>query len=185
YCKLLADSIKDLQKQMQLKENEVLEEEIEVFLDLEYTGFIPDSYIADPKQKIEVYKKISGVIHEEEIASIKHMLEDRFGKIPEEVIKLLYMANIRILCRKLAILEMVESSSENKYGERSSVIEIKFSNAQKLNIPKIMQLVAQPEGKLYIDGSKPESIFIRLSEEMEIEKKGEFLKEILQELIVE
>ena len=40
------------------------EEPPEVYMELEYSGYIPDAYIPDPMEKMEVYKKIASVTTE-------------------------------------------------------------------------------------------------------------------------
>ena len=69
YCKLLEESIAELAPE----EHEELRRGIstEVTLELQYSGFIPDNYINDQKQKIEFYKKIAGITDIEEIDEIK------------------------------------------------------------------------------------------------------------------
>ncbi|MDQ7796475.1 MAG: TRCF domain-containing protein, partial [Spirochaetia bacterium] len=78
-------------------------EEEEPYLELEYSGFIPDSYISVPMIKMEIYKRIASVSNQDEIDSLHMDLEERFGPIPEEALSLLALAEMRVLCRKLAI----------------------------------------------------------------------------------
>ena len=68
-----------------------------MLLDLEYTGFIPDSYIQNPQTKMEIYKKIAAVSKKEELDAVYNELDDRFGPIPDEVYSLLALAEIRII----------------------------------------------------------------------------------------
>ena len=68
-------------------------------MELEYTGFIPDSYILNPQTKMEIYKKIAAVSKKEELDAVYTELDDRFGPIPDEVYSLLALAEIRIICK--------------------------------------------------------------------------------------
>ena len=56
YCKLLSEAVKELAPE---DVKELKSEKGEVSLELKYTGYIPDSYISDQKQKIEFYKIIN------------------------------------------------------------------------------------------------------------------------------
>jgi transcription-repair coupling factor (superfamily II helicase) len=168
YCKLLGEAIKEINK----KEDAgiEIEEDNEVYLEIQYSGFIPDSYISDPRQKIEIYKKIAGVIHEEEVKDLKNSLTDRFGKIPIEVETLFYLSEIRILCKKINISEMIE---------RSNVIEVKFTDPEKIDFPKLMEIINKTNGNVYLLGKNPNSIFIKIQDEMKLEDKGDYLKNVL------
>jgi transcription-repair coupling factor (superfamily II helicase) len=169
YCRLLADAIKEINKREDNKME--FEEENEVYLEIQYSGFIPDSYIADPRQKIEVYKKIAGVIHEEEVNDLKAALTDRFGKIPPEVETLFYLSEIRILCKEMNVTEVIE---------KGKIIEIKFSDPSKINFNKLMSLITNSRGNIYLLGKEPNSVFFKVNDdEMELKQKEEFIKEIL------
>ena len=52
YVRLLNDAVNRLTQQKDYQEQS------EVLMELEYTGFIPDSYIINPQIKMEIYKKI-------------------------------------------------------------------------------------------------------------------------------
>ena len=55
YLKLLEEAIHERM------EKDKKEEKSEVYLELEYSGFIPNTYIAEASEKMEVYKKIAAV----------------------------------------------------------------------------------------------------------------------------
>ncbi|NLC91985.1 MAG: transcription-repair coupling factor, partial [Treponema sp.] len=95
YVKLLNEAVHKLSKDKSYVEAS------EVLMEMEYTGFIPDSYIVNPQIKMEIYKKIASVVTESEFNSVLSELIDRFGPIPDEVSSLLSLAEIRIICRKL------------------------------------------------------------------------------------
>ncbi len=130
YLRLLDEAIREL-------EGRTDEEPPEPFLDLEYSGYIPDSYIAEPEQKMEVYKKIAAVGSEEELESITYELMDRFGPLPDEVQSLLCLAEIRILCRKLYISSM---------RERGGILEVEFSKVAKVSVERILKVDQRKSG---------------------------------------
>jgi transcription-repair coupling factor (superfamily II helicase) len=61
----------------------------EVYLELDYSGYVPDSYISDAAEKMEVYKKIASIQVDEDLQQVVAELHDRFGPIPDEVLSLL------------------------------------------------------------------------------------------------
>ena len=172
YCKLLTEAIKEITKN---KETDLeFEEDNEVYLEMQYIGFIPDSYIVDPKQKIEIYKKIAGITHEEEINILKTSISDRFGKIPDEVDTLFLISEIRILCKKMNITEVIE---------KSKTFELKFSDSKNIDFTKLMALISKTNGNIYLLGKSPNSIFMKIKDEMAIEEKIKYLKDFLGRIV--
>ena len=54
-------------------------------MDLNVDAFIPDSYIANEYQKLDIYKRIAAIENEEEMEDMTEELIDRYGDIPERV----------------------------------------------------------------------------------------------------
>ncbi|MCD6122118.1 MAG: transcription-repair coupling factor, partial [Spirochaetales bacterium] len=103
YIKLLEEAIGEL-------EAEHKEQPPELYLELEYTGFIPDKYIPEPVEKMEVYKKIAAISSYEELDAVYSEIQDRFGPVPNEVESLFSIAEIRIACKKLYISSLKEKN---------------------------------------------------------------------------
>ena len=99
YCKLLDEVVKEMQ-------GIEVQEEIDVQIDLNISSYIPDEYISDSSQKIEIYQDIALCRTEEDIANIVDELIDRYGNIPSEVENLLEIVRIKELCRKANILKL-------------------------------------------------------------------------------
>ncbi len=96
YCNLLNEVIKEIQ-------GEKVEPEIDVQIDLDVTSYIPDDYISDSSQKIEMYQNIALCKNEEDIQNVIDEMIDRFGNMPKEIENLIEIARIKILCKKLKI----------------------------------------------------------------------------------
>ncbi|MBR2241390.1 MAG: transcription-repair coupling factor [Clostridia bacterium] len=104
YCKLLDEVIKEMQ-------GIEVQEEIDVQIDLNISSYIPDEYINDASQKIEIYQDIALCRSEEDIANIVDELIDRYGNIPSEVENLLEIVRIKELCRKANIIKLSKKNS--------------------------------------------------------------------------
>ncbi|MBP7553011.1 MAG: transcription-repair coupling factor [Spirochaetes bacterium] len=173
YCKLLSDAVKEIQKSEDYK-GEKIEYDKEVYLELNYKGFISDSYISDVKQKIEFYKRIAGVVYHSDIEDIKRTMEDRFGPPPDEALTLLFIAEIRVICKNMSITEMIEKSDR---------IEIIFDKFSGINLEKLMKIITKSRGNVYILGKKPNSLFIKiLDEDIPFKEKWAYIKNILTEI---
>ena len=96
YCNLLNEVIKEIQ-------GEIVIPEIDVQIDLDVTCYIPDTYISDSSQKIEMYQEIALCKNEEDIQNVIDEMIDRFGDMPKEIENLIEIARIKILCKKLNI----------------------------------------------------------------------------------
>jgi transcription-repair coupling factor (superfamily II helicase) len=170
YCKLLSEAVNELAPE---EAKELKGEKGEVSLELKYNGYIPDSYISDHKQKIEFYKKIAGVINKEEIEDIQESLIDRFGKIPDEMMPLFDLAEIRILCKELNISDMLE---------QKDILEIKFNEYSKIKINELMRLINSNGSQVFLKPKASNSVFIKLKDFDSLKDKGLYIKKFLQEI---
>ncbi|WP_455382244.1 transcription-repair coupling factor [Salinispira pacifica] len=166
YLKLLDEAIR------RLDENE---EELppEVYLELEYSGFIPDSYISEPIEKMEVYKRIASIVTDEELDAVFTELEDRFGPLPDEVQSLLSLAEIRIMCRKLLISSM---------RERKGRLEIEFSKVAAVSADKIVKVIETGGGSISLDPRRPNVLFMNTTS-VGLKEKSEFIRGRLSALV--
>lgn len=145
----------------------------EVFLDLDYSGFIPDSYITESVAKMEVYKKIASVQNDEELAGVGQELEDRYGPLPEEVQNLLAIADIKAMSKKLHIARIME---------RAGSIRIEFAYIRVINPEKVARLIVESGGKVTINQKKMNELIIK-TETINLIEKAEYLRDRLSMLV--
>jgi len=71
---------------------------------------IPLSYVADAKQRIELYRKFAEITDEEGVGHLKAEMRDRFGQLPPAVELLLQVAVLKVLAteRNISIIESKE-----------------------------------------------------------------------------
>ena len=156
YTRLLNEVIKELQG---IK----VEEEIECQVDLNVTSFIPDSYISDQNQKIEIYQDIALCKTEDDIGNVIDEMIDRFGNMPEEIENLLEISRIKELAKKKYITKI-----QSKFDS----IVFTYEN-DKFNTDSVNELIKKYGTKIkFSSGIKP---MITLK----IGKKSE--KELLKE----
>jgi transcription-repair coupling factor (superfamily II helicase) len=167
YIRLLDEEIN------KLRANNQDELDSEVFLELDYTGFIPDSFIKDTSIKFEIYKKIAAVNTDEELQTLSSEIADRFGNPPEEVLNLLYIAELKIVCRKLKIVHL---------AERKGRVVIKLREMKVLNPGKFTRLLAYSNGAVSYDTKRPLTIKLK-TEAVSLKDKSLFILEILKQLV--
>ena len=83
-----------------------------VEIDLEIDAYIPDSYISDGQQKIEMYKRFRGITDHEEIQELQDEMIDRFGEYPEELMYLFKMTEIKVYALQLGIESIKQVKEE-------------------------------------------------------------------------
>ena len=93
-----------------MKGIEVKQPEIDIQIDLNVTSYIPDNYISDANQKIEIYQDIALCKNEEDIQNVIDEIIDRFGNMPSELENLIDIARIKYLAKNLKISKI---SSKN------------------------------------------------------------------------
>ena len=91
-----------------------VEPEVEIQIDLNVTSYIPDEYIQDANQKIEIYQNIALCKSEEDIQNVIDEIIDRFGNMPHELEKLIDIARIKYLAKSLKISKIVSKKTNKK-----------------------------------------------------------------------
>ncbi len=126
YCKMLNEAVR------QLKGGE--EEEIfNTSVDLNIDAYIPESYIKNEYQKLDIYKRIAAIENEEEMDDMTEELLDRFGDIPKKVQQLLHIAALKGLAHE-AYVTAVE--------QKGDTFKLTLYGRAKIDVQKIPALLA-------------------------------------------
>ncbi len=166
YLKLLDEAVQRLS-------DEHYEPEAEPYLELDYAGYIPDQYISMPAVKMEIYKKIASIYVDQDLEALRAEMADRFGPLPEDVESLLALAEIRVICRKLAIANL---------KERGGTVTVEFSKVSKVSVEKVLRLMRESGGRIKLDPKRPNVLVIKTGS-IGLREKSEFLRERLAALI--
>ena len=75
-------------------------------MDCDIDAYIPASYIKNEYQKLDIYKRISGIESEEEYMDMQDELIDRFGEIPGPVENLLRVAALKALAHRAGVTDV-------------------------------------------------------------------------------
>jgi transcription-repair coupling factor (superfamily II helicase) len=123
-------------------------EPVEIKVDLPVDAYIPASYIAEESLRIEAYKKIVLIKEASDVEQISAGLDDRFGKIPVQVERLLGIANLRQKARTLNITEIVYQNKKVK------IAPMQLSRQQALVLVKSYKnvVIRQERKYLLVDG---------------------------------
>lgn len=102
YCKILQDSINEATGVTDTKA-------MDVSIDININAYIPESYISNHNQRIDIYKKIAAISDEDDKFQIEDELIDRFGDYPGVVQNIIDVAALKINARKGGIFEIKQS----------------------------------------------------------------------------
>ncbi len=117
YLKMLQDEIARL-KGEQLPEEETAD--TKPYLDVD--THISDNYVFDNDLKIEIHKKINEIDSYKKLLAVQSELEDRFGKLDENMIIYMYEEWFEKLARQLSIIDVrtTKNSIEIIFSEEAS-----------------------------------------------------------------
>lgn len=164
YCKLLDEVIKEMQG------IEVVEEQ-DVQIDLAVSSYIPDNFIENSSQKIEIYQNIALCRTEEELQNVIDEVIDRYGRLPKELENLIDIARIKQLARKANIL---------KIAQRESGIVFYFVK-EKIKPEMVNTLITKYPMLVKFSNAVEPYVTLRIKEnENIIEKAKEFLNTVIE-----
>ncbi|MED1603484.1 transcription-repair coupling factor [Alkalihalophilus marmarensis] len=106
YSQMLKEAIEER------KGDKPKEPPFQVEMDIKVDAYIPESYIQDAKQKIEMYKRFKGCETIEDLADLKDEMFDRFGEYPKQVEYLLRLTEIKLRATKERVESIVEAKNQ-------------------------------------------------------------------------
>ena len=141
YCKMLGEAVKQ-------EKGELEEDVFATTIDLNVDAYIPNGYIPNEFQKLDVYKRIASIENEEEMDDMLEELIDRFGEPPKKVQQLLQIAMLKALAHEASV-----TAVEQK-GDQIKVVMYEKAKVCPERIPGLITayrntLVLKPENPPY------------------------------------
>ena len=75
-------------------------------IELPVDARIPQDYIAEERLRLQVYKQIAAITNDEQAASVHTELLDRYGNLPDQVDRLLHVAQLRQVAARVGVQEI-------------------------------------------------------------------------------
>lgn len=145
YCDMLERTIRKLKDGI-----EESVQEPDPVLEINVDGYIPDDYIADPRYKLELYRRFAELDYAEK-GDLMDEIIDRFGEPPQEVEVLWRVACMRALCRLMHIRGI-----SVKQGE----IRITFAENAAINPDMLMKIISENQPYMnFKSGAQTQLIF--------------------------
>ena len=164
YCKLLDEVIKEMQG------IEVVEDQ-DVQIDLAVSSYIPDNFIENSSQKIEIYQNIALCRTEEELQNVIDEVIDRYGRVPKELENLIDIVRIKQLARKANILKIAQRENGIVFYFVKEKIKPEMVNILITKYPMLVKFSNAVEPYVTLRIKENENI---------IEKAKEFLNTVIE-----
>ena len=152
YQNMLEETIDELKNTTQKSKNNQWSPKISLPLSI----LIPEDYISDLTIRMEIYKRLSSIILEEEIDEIAAELIDRFGSLPQEVETLIDTIVLKNLCKKTNI-EKIDCGNNG--------FLISFKNNTFSNPAELIKYINNK--KNYISIRPDQRLFVKFNEQKE------------------
>ena len=167
YCKMLNEAVKSMKGQKQVID-------FVTTIDLDVDAFIPESYIVNEYQKLDIYKRIAAIESRDEAEDMRGELMDRFGQIPKSVENLLRVSLIRMYAHDLYITEI--------RGKKDGITFLMDPGA-KIRVENIEVVLANYGGKLTFAVKGTPTFFYRLSPTGVVQKDEEQMLSAAEDVI--
>ncbi len=148
YCKMLAEVVGE-------QRGEVIKEEFETAIEIKINAYIPNYFISDEIQKLDIYKKIASIKSEKDYLEIQEEIEDRYGNIPETVYNLLDIALIKAMAHDIYITLVSENRRQ---------VLFKFKENAPLNSDALPELLQKYGRQMNFINGKESMIKVNLGE---------------------
>ena len=147
YCKMLNESVRELKGEQQIQEK------YETVMDLDIDAYIPDKYIRNEYQKLDIYKRIAMIESREEQDDMLEELLDRFGEPPKAVQNLLSIARLKAEAHQAFITEVTQ---------KGDFIKLVMYEKTQADPKKIEQMVQKYQGKMkFVIDTRPYFLYTK------------------------
>ena len=96
YLKLLEEAVRELR-------GDPVEDEVDPVVTVDAAAYLPEDYVAEPAQRLALYKRLAGIGSAAEIEDVRRELRDRFGPLPEAAARLLDVVALRLDAKALRL----------------------------------------------------------------------------------
>lgn len=149
YVKFLQEAVSKASGK-EIKENK----SNDVYIDIKVDAYIPNSYISDQSQKIEIYKRIAKIENSHDYDILVEDLIDIYGDIPIMVDNIMYVSLIKSLAGETGFKEI---------REKNSSINLYFENRDLFSIEELKEISQNYKSEMKINLSTNPSFILPAS----------------------
>ncbi|MBI3189936.1 MAG: transcription-repair coupling factor, partial [Ignavibacteriales bacterium] len=142
---------------------------VESVVDVDVDAFIPDFYIESDTERLDIYRRLSKALSEQEVNEMRNELQDRFGEYPEEVEFLFLTVLLRVIASATRFRK-VEVKGKTLTLSLPPLTDIEFYGNHGETSSPFQQLITfishQSKGAMRLEQSETDlKIVIRLQEQ--------------------
>ncbi len=167
YCKMLEEAVKEEKGITGASRNFVT-------IDLDVDAYLPEHYIVNEVQKLDIYKRIASISGDNDYEEMKDELKDRFGNLPTEAEHLLEVARIKLKAASLHITEI-----RGKVGR----IKVVMEKDAPVCLTRIPELLNEYAGDLRLQTKGIPEFHLRYEIDGLVEKDEVLLLDTTRELL--
>ena len=148
YCEMLESTIKRLKDGVEKGTSEP-----DPIVEINVDGYIPDSYISDPRYKLEIYRRFAELDYSEK-DDLLDEITDRFGEPPEEIVNLWRVAAVRGLCRKMRI---------SGISTRGNEVRITFNENAVLDTDVLLKMINLSRNGIQLKTGRQPQLLLKMN----------------------
>jgi len=117
YSRLLADAVEE--RKALREDRPVRIEKPQAVVDLPVEAHLPDDYVPEEAQKLELYRRLAQARTSGDLAAFRQELMDRFGPLPAPVVRLVEVAELRLTAEAAGVASMSREDGQLvvRFGE--------------------------------------------------------------------
>jgi len=132
-----------LREEIELLQGKIHEEIPEPEIQIKLNAYIPDDYIYDITQKVNIYRRFYQAESEEEIEQLLEELKDRFGPPPIEVITYAELMKLKHIAKTLAIKAIVFLKDR---------VKVHFYKQELIDPNRVLELLKEQQPRFFEEG---------------------------------
>jgi transcription-repair coupling factor (superfamily II helicase) len=117
YSRLLADAVEE--RKARREDRPVRVEKPQAVIDLPVEAHLPDGYVPEEAQKLELYRRLARARSAGDLAAFRQEVTDRFGPMPQPVVRLVEVAELRMTAEAAGVASMSREEGQLvvRFGE--------------------------------------------------------------------
>ncbi|MFZ9816053.1 MAG: transcription-repair coupling factor [Ilumatobacteraceae bacterium] len=118
YCQMVSEAVADMK-------GEAPQTPLELKIDMVVDAFLPHDYVDSEELRLDAYRKLALVVHDEELALLRDEWADRFGPLPTQAEALLRIGSVRVACHRARLTRVVVQDASVR------LFPVRFSKADE------------------------------------------------------
>ncbi len=104
YSRLLAEAVEEAKARRE--DREPVREAIQAVVDLPVDAHLPDDYVPEVAQKLELYRRLARARTLGDVAAFRQEVTDRYGPMPAPVLRLAEVAELRLAAESAGVVSL-------------------------------------------------------------------------------